>query len=248
MTTNGNKATKIEGSGTEADQALPQANDPFIKAMQKYLNQSRKLDARMRKAVFERQEMGKQWAELPAKVARKLRGTAPKVFGGLAQDGPGACRAPAAEEGQHPDDPRSCCYEECCRGHCRLEQPHADATAPGPQRHGHGDDLVLRQALQGQQDPNTFLQLTLAEIANANWPLTNTVLSQASNAHRGPAAKDPYQSSPYAEARIPSTSPIARESTFGRTGPSQEIPTGHSPWAKLILDHRQLEQEPRRQG
>ena len=65
MTTSG---TEVEGAGKDGDQASPQIHDPFIKSMQKFLNQSRKLDAKMRKAVSDRQEMGRQWAEFQQKL------------------------------------------------------------------------------------------------------------------------------------------------------------------------------------
>ena len=199
---------EVEGVGKDGDQASPQIHDPFIKSMQKFLNQSRKLDAKIRKAVSDRQDMGRQWAEFQQKLRESFVEQRQKYLADSSR-----MDQELAELQQQKKDSLQLIHDlvatkdavpqEKVKGTTPSEEDIAawNSLMQTPQRPEHSDmdiedDLVLRQALQAQQDPDTFLQLTLAEIANANGPLTNTVLSQASAAHRGPGLVRPREDPP----------------------------------------------------
>ena len=125
---------------------------------------------------------------VPGEDEGVLCGAAAEILGGRQAHLEGNGRVGKAEAGDHRHDSEPCDQQGGRAQQEKKFQPSADDLAAwndlmGSERQAMEveEDVILRQALQAAQDPSAFLNLTLAEIANASGPITENVIPQ-----RGP--------------------------------------------------------------
>ena len=151
--------------------------EAFVKAMQ-HLNDSRRVDTKARKLALEKEEISKKWSEFPFVAQRQ------KFLNDSKQ-----ATSEMAELSKQKQETVKWIQELVLHKEDVVDrppaalQPSADDINELMQTPMCGDmevdqDEVLREALQAAHDTDAFLQVTVAEIASAEGPLTERVLQQ----------------------------------------------------------------------
>ena len=165
--------------------------DLFIRLMQKQLNVSRRIDAKMRKARAEREDNTKKWEEFQAKLrtsfieqrqqylsdSQKLdkeildlqeqKATTIRHIQDLVEQKERIQPAPTGKAtAAVPTEDDVAAWNELLAQTPRRLDVECE------------EDAVLREALHAAQDPEGFLNMTLQEIAAASGPISHTVVAQ----------------------------------------------------------------------